>query len=113
VNLFKAFASSDVKLEVDGEDVVDQDLLNDVESFAGDLLSPFGVNLVCGTEYHFSDTFNLGGEYGFYYMMSASEMEVMQEGEDWTGYDWRLTTTVHAFTNPGHTCAAITANFVF
>jgi len=38
-------------------------------------------NIVCGAEYDCGLSFSLGGEYGFRYMMSGSEMEVIQEGK--------------------------------
>jgi len=90
VDIFKAFTTVDL-----GQD---DDTIQDAEEFAADLLSPFGVNLGFGAEYNFSDRFSLGGEYGFRYMMSSSEMSEV---------DLEITTTL------GMTYAALTANFAF
>jgi hypothetical protein len=89
-DLFKAFTS------VDPGDVDDaaEDALDSVE----ELLSPFGLNLGFGAEYHFSDRFSLGGEYGFRYLMSSTEFDDID---------------MEVSTNLGMTYAAITANFVF
>ena len=89
VDLFKAFTSVDLG---------DDESLDDAKEFAQDLLSPFGLNLAFGAEYHFSDHFSLGGEYGFRYLMSKAEMDEA---------DLEVSTTM------GMTYAAITANFAF
>jgi len=89
-DLFKAFTS------VDPGDVDDEteDLITSVE----EMLSPFGLNLGFGAEYHFSDRFSVGGEYGLRYLMSSTEFDEI---------DMKVSTNI------GMTYAAITANFVF
>ena len=89
-DLFKAFTS------IDPGDVDDatEDLITSVE----ELLSPFGLNLGFGAEYHFSDRFSIGGEYGLRYMMSSTELDDIDMKVD---------------LNLGMTYAAITANFAF
>jgi opacity protein-like surface antigen len=90
VDVFKAFTSVDL-----GDD---EESTEDAEEFAQDLLSPFGLNLAFGAEYHFSDHFSLGGEYGFRYLMSKAEMDEA---------DLEVSASL------GMTYAAITANFAF
>ena len=90
VDVFKAFTSVDL-----GDD---EESTEDAEEFAEELLSPFGLNLAFGAEYHFSDHFSLGGEYGFRYLMSKAEMDEV---------DLEISTSM------GMTYAAITANFAF
>ena len=89
-DLFKAFTS------IDPGDVDDatEDLIASVE----EMLSPFGLNLGFGAEYHFSDRFSIGGEYGLRYLMSSTEFDEI---------DMKVSTNI------GITYAAITANFVF
>jgi len=89
-DLFKAFTS------IDPGDVDDatEDLIASVE----EMLSPFGLNLGFGAEYHFSDRFSIGGEYGLRYMMSSTELDEID---------------MEVSTNIGMTYAAITANFAF
>jgi len=90
VDFFKAFTSVDLGS--------DDESVEDVEEFANDLLSPFGLNLAFGAEYHFSDYFSLGGEYGSRYLMSKAEMDEID---------------IEISTSMGMTYAAITANFAF
>ena len=90
VDLFKAFTSIDLGDVADGA----EDAVTNVE----ELLSPFGLNLGFGAEYHFSDRFSIGGEYGLRYMMSGTEFDDI---------DMKIST------NLGMTYAAITANFAF
>jgi hypothetical protein len=89
-DLFKAFTSINV------DDVGDEteDIITNVE----EILSPFGLNLGFGAEYHFSDRFSIGGEYGLRYLMSSTEVD-----EE----DMKISTNI------GLTYAAITANFAF
>jgi hypothetical protein len=89
-DLFKAFTS----IDPGDVDEATEDAITSVE----ELLSPFGLNLGFGAEYHFSDRFSVGGEYGFRYMMSSTEFEEIDMKVD---------------TNLGMTYAAITANFAF
>lgn len=89
-DLFKAFTSIDPG-EVDD---ATEDLIASVE----EMLSPFGLNLGFGAEYHFSDRFSVGGEYGLRYLMSSTEFDEI---------DMKVSTNI------GMTYAAITANFVF
>lgn len=89
-DLFKAFTSIDPG-EVDD---ATEDALTSIE----ELLSPFGLNLAFGAEYHFSDRFSIGGEYGLRYMMSSTEFDEID---------------MEVSTNLGLTYAAITANFAF
>jgi hypothetical protein len=90
LDVFKAFTS--VSLEMEDADT------EDVEEFAGDLLSPWGFCLAFGAEYHFSDRFSLGGEYGFRNMMSSAKNDDMN---------------MEVSTSLGATYAAMTANFAF
>jgi len=64
----------------------------------GDVLSPWGWNLGFGGEYHFSESFSMGGEYGWRYMMSKGEID-----ED----------NFEVSTNLSNTYAAISLNFTF
>jgi hypothetical protein len=89
-DLFKAFTS------VDPGDV--DDAADDALASVEELLSPFGLNLAFGAEYHFSDRFSLGGEYGLRYLMSSTEFDDI---------DMTIETSL------GMTYAAMTANFVF
>lgn len=89
VDVFKAFSSVDL-----GED----EEMEDAEEFASDLISPWGLNVGFGAEYFFSDRFSIGGEYGFRYLMSSSEMDEVD---------------MEISTNLGMTYAAISANFAF
>jgi len=89
-DLFKAFTS------IDPGEVEDaaEDAITSVE----EMLSPFGLNLGFGAEYHFSDRFSIGGEYGLRYLMSSTEFDEI---------DMKISTSL------GMTYAAITANFAF
>ncbi len=89
-DLFKAFTSVNPG---DVDDATDE-LITNVE----ELLSPFGLNLGFGAEYHFSDRFSIGGEYGFRYLMSSTKFDDID---------------MEISTNLGMTYAAMTANFAF
>ena len=60
------------------------------------MLSPWGLNIGFGAEYHFSEKFSFGAEYGFKYLMSSAKMDEA---------DMELST------NLGITYAAFTVNF--
>lgn len=90
VDLFKAFSSYNTSDEFVG--------VSDYEDMIGDVLSPWGWNLAFGAEYHFSESFSMGGEYGWRYMMSKGKID-----ED----DYELST------NLSSTYAAISLNFAF
>lgn len=93
VDLFKAFTSMDLGVE-DGDD----EAVQDIEEFVQDLLSPWGLNLAFGAEYHFSEYFSMGGEYGYRHFISTAKMEELD---------------MEISTNLGHTYAAISVNFAF
>lgn len=98
-DFFKAFTSYDLKIDAEDldEDEV-EDALEPVEEFVGDLLSPWGFNIAFGSEYHFSEHFSIGGEYGLRLFASKAEYEEAD---------------IDVSTNLSNTYTAITVNFAF